>query len=52
MDVKYRDEVTNTLLGYYTRRVFFGDLKIDEVPKEIKESVEKELKDTGLYHLC
>lgn len=47
----YRDEFTQGLLGYYTRRVFFGDMKLSEVPKEKREQVEKELKENGLEYM-
>ena len=52
MDNMYRDDVTRTLEGYYSRRVFFGDITIDEVPKDIHESAEKDLKSSCLFYLC
>ena len=39
MDNINRDEQTQTIEGYYSRRVFFGDMTIDEVPKDIREYV-------------
>lgn len=51
MDKAYRDSFTNDIEGYYSRRVFFGDITINEVPKDIKEKVIKELKSLDLNYL-
>lgn len=47
----YRDEFTQGLQGYYTRRVFFGDMKLSEVPKDKQEQVKKELEENGLKYM-
>ena len=51
MDRGYRDDFTNSIESYYGRKVFFGDITLDEVPEEYKDIVIKELKSVGLGYM-
>lgn len=45
-----RDEFTQGL-SYYARRVFYGDMTLNEVPEDCREKVKEELIRNGLKYL-